>query len=796
MTSNQSLQSKLPSKKDFKVSLLSVVIPAIISFIAAMILFVFSPLNFLYNSGGMSYIKEEYRLLLTASEDGMVFGAVFAILGMLFAVFSFKFKMKKKTVNVYYSLPVSRKTLFTNRVIASIIGIAVSLVIPILIDAVLNITCFGHTGYIIGCALTLYAECFAFEFVGFVLMSIAAAVCHTFVETILFGVGLTALPSVLFYSVNNFFVHFLKGYNGNTFSYYNDISLFADSDLISRFAFLNPIFFSKRMDAESPIYDNFFSFLYQYSGYNAYDSSDMTETLHQALPYEAIGIEFIIPILIWLAVSVCLLFAAKYLFVKSKSENAGIHASVPFVNAFFAAEVGLVVLNLWMAYAYVPVFSNAVMYVIGLVLMILTYFAVLFISKRTVKIKPSALVCGGVTSAATVVLFIVLITGGFGYSSYVPDAEKVEWATLTYADMDMSGSETPALMGVSELFVDSYNESPLGYFSSEEDIENIIKINERIVCSDDKDGMGISVFYRFKNGKSVKRYYSSVDLESQKMILSLTDSQVFKDELTYLLSDAEKKDAPVTNAFDDDNLDASIFFSDTDEKQLKNLFENGFISVTDFGDYYEEKTIKNTPELRQALLKDLLSRNYEQRFMSSEKAIGAISFLSYYYDEEQDRDYDIPYYGITPNFYLYDSMENTVNYLKSTGEYAYFKTDITDSIDSVSVEKVSNIIATQKDDYDYYVNMTRLFCTDYYISDEYDAEMYVDDYFDVYADAPSFYFKNAISVTDKEQIAQLVDAASYFGLTEDDDYIVCVNYSDGLKRTMLLRSQYAPEYIK
>lgn len=784
MTSNQSLHSKLPSKKDFKISLLSAVVPAIISFIAALIVCVFIPLGTITYEGDIAQVRKNYTLLMI-SDNGVNLGILFVAMGMLFAFFSFAFKMKRKTVNVYYSLAVSRKTMFSNRVIASVIGMAVSLILPIITDAVINIFCFGHTGYIIGCSATLFAECFTFELVGFVLMTVAMVLCHTFVESLLFGISLASLPTVIFSTINVFLISFLKGYNGSSFLIGDDSSIFADNNLVARFAFLNPVYFSKRMIANSTLYDNFFSFLQKYA-----DDNDMFVEIAGTVPrdsYEKIGIEFIAPVMIWFAVSVCLLFVAKRLFVKSKAENAGIHASTPLIGEFFAIQVGLIVFNVWMYYAYIPSLSNTLMYIIGLLLLVVSYFIIILISKRTIRLKPASYICAGATSVATIVLFVILTTGGLGYSSYVPDSDDVDWATLTYANMNMSCAETSSIIGVNGLFVESYDEPPFGYFSDEQDVQNVIKINEKIVQTDTESDVGIGVYYKLKNGKSVKRYYSSIDVETQKMLLSLTDSNAFKDELVYFLSDSD--DAPVTNSFNDDYWDASMFFGDSDEVQLKKLFEKGSVGVINANNDYTEFDIKNTPEFRQALLKDLLDSNYEQRFMSKEKAVGAVNFY-YDYDENSD-DYfgdAVSYISYDPYYYIYEYMENTINYLKSTGEYKYFDHTVNGEIQSVSVEKVSNIVDKMDTDF-YYTNMTRIFYSTYL----YDAS---EEYADEYILPEIEYFNHAEKITDQKQIAELINHSNYFGFADDDAYLICVNYENGTKQPMLLSSQSIPDFIK
>jgi len=820
MTSNQSLQNKLPSKKDFKTSLTCVMIPAVINFIVSLVIFVFLPVSHFLTFDNIAAIRKNMSVCLTGNMVGYGFsmtfnynfGIILVIIGMLFALMAFMFKMKKKTVNVYYSLSVDRKTMFKNRLIASLICIALALFVPILIDTIINIRVIGNAGYIVTCALLLFAECFVYELAGFVIMSLAMAVCHTFVESIAFGAGLVTLPTIIFSTVNAVADNFLRGFDTSSSLYGYNSGLFTSPDLLQRFSFLNPLFLGKNIKADSYIEDNIINFVHRDFN-NMVFWKDDTVSCAEYLG-EKISFDYILPLIIWVVISAVVIVIARQLFIKSKAENAGLHASVPIINELFAAEVGLILMDLWFTGLYEGSFASIknayICMLIGILLFLFGYFIIIMISKRTVKIKLRSLVCAGTGVAVSAVFFIVISTGGFGFSSYIPQASQIEWATVTYANLNTTMSESSVTGGYySDVFSTETLMTPMGCFSDEEDIQSVIDINETAVQeSDDMTDMGVYFYYRLKNGKTVYRYYDTVDRRIEKQLLSLRDSNAVKKELTYLLSDQDKDDTPITNLLKGSAIDPAEFFDYNDEKSVKSYFEKGIISVLDSdGDYVRGK-IKNTPEFREALLKDLLAQSYEDRFMPKEKAVGMIEFADNYaddidgdtkdMDEYAEEEYDSKedyIYGLY-GYYIYESMTNTVNYLKDTGEYDYFGSNEEALIESISVEKCSTIIDAQFAYYQYndYTNSRLFSSTVEYEEDDYYTGIEPDEEFEPFSIAN--YFKDSLEITDEEQINELLALSHPFGYAEDDDYIICIHYKNKVNKTLLLPSNKVPDYIK
>lgn len=119
-----------------------------------------------------------------------IIGVLTLIVGVLFAFWAFLPIMRKSSVNFFFSTSVDRKTYFKNRTLASIILMALSTLIPIIIDIVTNISILGHADYMLYQGSLLFLEHFTYMFVGFSLMSISMMLCYTVSESLFFGAGI------------------------------------------------------------------------------------------------------------------------------------------------------------------------------------------------------------------------------------------------------------------------------------------------------------------------------------------------------------------------------------------------------------------------------------------------------------------------------------------------------------------------------------------------------------------------------------------------------------------------------
>lgn len=832
MTSQQFSANKAASKFDFKTALKSVIAPTVLTFLFSVFIFIAQPLyTLLYsattfvsklNESSIS-IKASFCSVLTATSNGETVGIIFLALGALFALFAFRFLSRKKALNVFFSASIDRRTLFKNRVLASVLMMASSLALPIIIDIAVNITLLGHTSYILQYAVALYAECFVYAFTGFAIMAMAMTFCSTVVEGLFFGTAIALAPTVVISFFNCLCTLFLRGYNrqfvllypssyllGYLSSSYNYASL-SQPSLLDSTSIVNPLFLGSAYGSNHSIYyDNLINFCYRMTtdtSTNEYYDAMYIES--EYFGYEKISFNYILPLIVWAVIAICFVLIARHLMIKMKAENAGVHGARAFASRFFAIEIALIASALAITgcdYIFISSSSygkdNYVIHaIVAVITAVVAYLIISAICKRSIKLKANELITPGAMLATIVITIVILSTGGFGYSDYVPEVDKIDKAVITNNLTDIAGTDL-SYSGYSDSYTGNildfsyYSDSVIGVFTDSDDLTKLTDINKRLTeKTDNMTDSGITVYYTLKNGKIVSRSYYMVDRDAAYSVLSMRDSKAADDELSYLLC-GNMKDHPLTNLLKDDKNILNALFLGTAEEDMAYAFQKGNVYAINSDNINTYKAVKNTPELRQALLADLKNQTFEERFRPNEKAIGGLYFTTDLYDENGDYvDYEEYTYSSYMNgYYIYPSMTNTVNYLKSTGEYKLL--EVKDKIKYVTVESEKSIAEMQaKSDYaDYYytsIDVFNLFVSSNINPGSYDETDYYDDYIPI-----TDYFKNGRVYRNSKQISALVDSSViYYSLdTELNGYVLLVVYEDGKNVTRYIPAEKMPDW--
>lgn len=800
MTSLKSSANKTAEKYDFRYSLKALVFPAVVSFILAAIVFLLRPImamsNYVQRINGnvniektINAIRNDYSSMLTFQYwSGYIAMSTFIIcVGVLFAFFAFLFLMKKNRVNLFLSSPVGREAMFKNRIIASIVLMSVSTLIPLVIDVIVNIYVFGKGGYFIWHGILLFGEYLAYMLAGFSIMTISMLACNTIIESLFFGAGLIWMPTIAVTAIDIISRIFLRGY---AFSQL----LSTGTNLVSKYSIINPVIFGKAL-GNYRIYYNMFAFVCRSSANADYISSAMGQD------YKWAQMNIIAPFLVWLAISALFIYAGKKLFLMRKAENAGMHATAHIPTTIFAFELsafaGAGVISIISQLADTnKVFSNGALQLLcGIAGMLLVYYIVICICKRKIRLPKKVHTAALGEVGALVAVVLILTTGFFGYSSRVPDVKDVKYATIKGEFLDSTGDEgrndsIDNFVYYDNLF-ETYRELSLGVFSSEEDISKLIDLNKALAKkTGDMTGPYVKVAYKLKNGKTFERYFSTTDYEASYNVLSLTDTDAYHDELEFLLSskrvDEDKSDMLRIITNDDewsdiDYYDSIGLFGYSDEGTIKMLLHCCSAKLIN-NDLATESEIKNTPELKDALLADMLSMDYIQRFRSSAKPLGEIIF----YDEkanktETDDNYTDDYYystnyiSRTIKYYVYDDMENTVAYLKSTGEYSIIENEADYDFTSATLVKCSDY-RHDMTDIDYTINSNSTYMFGAIFTET--PPLADDDYQTLKQRINRVIGEKAKTIEDKQEIDKLYSASRSFAYAKEDDYIAIFTLPD------------------
>lgn len=827
MTSLQFSANKKAAGYDFRLALKNTVIPTVLTFISSLIMFVISPLNSVFSlyfseNFRMDQLRKEIVLALTNMMFGEYVGLYLLFLGVFFAIVSFGFTMSKKAVNVFFSSSVDRRTMYKNRILAVVLMIAAATAIPILIDIILNCLFLGNAGYVIKCGLALFVGTFVYIFTGFAIMSVAMTLCSTIIEAVLFGAAAVGAPSVAVYFVDSFCTAFLNGYYHNDLLTYYDSTTFAQPSLFHYTSIMNPLLMGKAYGAKYAIGDNIFNFVYRVNNINDWMSAG---TVFNG--YEKLSFNYILPFIVWAAISAGLICIARGLFIKFKAENAGVHGSSVFASRFFVVVCMIALCALWVdgvSFVYDDLSRTAniaVTAAIGALLMLIAYFILISICRRTAHHRAKEFAVPVSAIVGVIVFTCILSTGAFGYSTYVPNPDEIDRAVITTSITDMSANEFTIVPTEDSYYDDLFPnyhmaDSAIGIFDDEEDLKRFTDINKDLVKkTDNMTGNSVCVYYALKDGSIISRFYDSTDYDASYRILSLRDSKAVKEELNYLLA-GEIKDTPAEKKTNGLSFGTDVLFEYSFEADAARVIQGGRVYAVASDGMINGNLIENTPELRQALLADLLSQTYEQRFKPSETAIGGLFFSSCdylsgenaYYDTAesllaQELGEDVYNSSFEGGYYLYPSMTNTVNYLKSTGEYDLFAPK-EDEILSISVEKCGKVRDQQFETWGSNATISYQFVTlnqyftnvNDFVEDEFGNYEINDGYYEhYYTIQMTSYFQNGITVNDKDKMAELVAKSRNYYYVDNEDYMILVNYKNAGYVSRLLPADEVPDWV-
>lgn len=812
MTSQKSSVNKKSKIYDLKAGITQSVPMSVVMFIWLNIFYVFEPLqnflNYFTQNRVVDFeaLRKDYVIMLANSFDPYEFYPasssvqyILLAIGVIAGVILFSYKTNKKAVNIYFSSPVDRSTMFINRAFGGLIVPAIAVALPVLADVILNIFFIGNPSYILYGGFFLFLETFAYYFIGLAFSILAISICNTVVESLFTSIAFLGLPTAVMFFITSMLNCFLRGFNSNDalFSYYSYGGELSNKGFLETYTYLNPLFFSKNMN-EGMDGDTILDFFSRVTP----DYATRNDYMTVRTGAEKLSSGYVVPLILWLAIGVAVMFIARKTYMSFKAEKAGNHGSSPFATHFFIitsaiAGTGLFAEFLTLA-AEVDTFKVvALAIVIAAVTLFICYYLLLVINRRSFKQKAKAFIMPAALSTIFAVMTCVLYTGGFGYTTYVPEVDDIECALI-------AGSSYNALFDDSygynnDSVFSSYafgSDSIIGAFDDKNDLKKLTEIMKDVAVKKDKDASAgrIVGYYKLKNGKIIVRNYKTSDIAAYEKVLSLRDTNGFKKEFAYLLG-LEKTDKTFADMFNNSSL-ISRTFNDSNEDIVRLGFAKGNVKVI-ANSITKESSIKNTTELRKALYDDLTAQTYEDRINPSEKPLGTISFS---YEGDVPDTLDDPEYSEYSDYYtylycdyiIYPSMKNTVNYLKNIKAYDLLFDDAIDKkVKSVSSMTVEDLIKKESKEFYYNINEVNYLFESIYF--EYNPE---DDYYEgldteysenVYGSSVKYLFKGSQSTADQKEIKDLIARSVFYGKASPKDTVILIEYENGNYTTRLIK---------
>lgn len=733
--------------------------------------------------------------------SNFVFYGVYAvIIGVLFAFCIFFPIMRKSNVNFFFSCGIDRKTYFKNRALSSIIIMILTSAVPLMIDIIINIRYLGHADFIIHQGFFLFLEHFTYMLAGFSLMSIAMMACYTVTESLFFGAGLIWSPMLYIVSIEWLFQNFLRGYSQTATVDYMPLgssSLTVTVDTLwSKLSVINPLIFGTALGSNNVRNNMYFNCLRSTASNGGVVNDFYYDNASGNVGFEKAGMNYILPILIWLVLSVLFIFISNKLLNKRKLENTALHSSNLFVTVFVSLEFSVLVATFFMPLlSDFDVIQSSVLDIFaGLICGIIAYFVFMSISRRKIKHGIKLVIPVGVSSIAVLVISVICISGGFGYSTYCPDIKDIDYATINSEYIDASGvmstnhfNDGSLSAGTDQLYYGTYEPSGayLGKFNTKDSIDKIEKIQnysfKNRIAKRNEPYVTVKIKYLLKNGKTVNREYTCTNSDVSLDIIKLTQSSEYQKELEFLMS-SKKADEKSSGTFNSEDESQSYFAYFANENNVKNALNFGVAYIVS-NDAVTKTKIENTPALRDAILKDIEKVGYKKLLTSGKAPLGAINFS---YDDSV-QNYDNIDYMNDATYYIWDDMVNTINYLKSINKFTAF-TDLSKSgeIEYVTVTALETRLSSE-------LSLTALSTFE---SDTATPESYYEYQGSELKEADVLKTYNGKKITDSQKAQEIFNQSSIYSLCKKDGYVVLVKFKNNTYVTKYLSKEKAQSLLK
>ncbi len=557
--------------------------------------------------------------------------------------------------------------------------------------------------------------------VGYTVGAFARIMCGKTSETIAFGASVCAFPFTAFSFIDTIFALSLRGYYVSNTEYYgisNNYSCPGGNPVTTVLSLFDPLY----------------TLNYNVYGFNNTEASTLVWFETPAF--------YIIKNIVWLILTVGAIFLIESHFVnKFKAETCDKLGKSRFVRIVSSVTASLFVsmLTFWEFYS---LFSGDAQSFIMLPLLILVLILALIITLvitavlyRKKEQLPFSFIGVGVTAAFSVVVYLVSVTGCFGYSTYMPDTDKIK-SVMINDPVGILGCYSP------DYVENAYETLEANMcFETKEEIEIVKDVHKFI--ADDKacDTVNsFTVIYELENGSLIYRNYQYLSLESCEKIGTLYETDtVHKFYETIFNQNAELNSNSGNGQWFDWEMDFAFNHNNQYYKKSYYYYEsyNSYDYLIEYDSYKtiaqadslvifskDDKIISITDEeiapatmeaLKWALYKDYTSLSYQQYF-KPENQIGVISLASCATMKEYEKRWlDDGYLLPTSEEVLYEKedllhkfsitadMVNTISVLKNAGLYEYFsdRLDIEDAhiIDSskyISWQYSNVLISRQK----------------------------------------------------------------------------------------------------
>lgn len=655
---------------DFKRSLTGSILFPAIALVVFMITMTIPVISYVTSDEFLS-TKEHFEISMFLSptsiftELAMLFPIGMVLCGILTAVKSFYYMLSKKQVNVYFSMGITRTTMFCNRVLAGVIALFAAVLIPMAIICMVNISCFGYAAQALKVfcyAVSLFFTC---GLAGFALGAAATMISGNVFEAGLTTIAASAVPAIFVSTAESLLISFLKGYTSIGFEskWYSLISPwhisknFSDAQIVTNYGYSSNVSFENVL------------------GLIARDVPADRYKIPEALQ---INIDFYISIIAWLVLSAVILFVGLMLYKARKAEHANSFGNFAISRAVTTTFIFGVIAYYADDLSYGQI-SPLAFFAILAVVEFVVYFLIQLLMTRKLKTTLKSLKWYGALMGIVAVFLIVAGTGLFGIFNKTPDKAEVK-----------SVSIEARVISPYEHYISSQYNGEEDFVESEtaESIDMVVSLfdkikKEKVLYGKDPITTVTFVFRDKDNNLKYRDFGIYSDELFNEYMKAVYNSDFFDMILKeYLITDP--KETPEDSDFDMGGI--SYYFGDINNSAGYLKRDWAFISNTNLcavdKDWVPQvEFVEDIDALCTALYNDLSKLSYEQLALNKSKPVGILASGSVGYLGEEPASTTTVIYSLggisnsTEQGYrladicipVYPEMSETVAFLKNNG---------------------------------------------------------------------------------------------------------------------------------
>ncbi len=540
-----------------------------------------------------------------------------AVLSILMSVFLLRFMADKKTVNVYYSLGIKRRSLFLANYFAGALLLTAVPIIAVIVGYSVNLMYVGLSWQLSVVYLHYFLGIWIFSLLMYSVSAAVFSSVGTVSEGIFYSIGVVALPSVVLAALQNLLGTFVSSVTYDIYIHSftsNDSYSFSSAaqGLLTKYASINPILF-------------FMNDLAKYSIARINDGSVVLGTENN----EAFTFPNIALAMPWLVVVVIAAVLGCFFFTKRNAENCGFLNTNKVLSNAVLFEFMLLCFSLPLTQS--RYYSLVRLMSLGTFIAIVFYIIFEIFLKRSFKRIIKSLYKLPAHAVVIAIIIGIFASGLFGYNSYIPSADKIQSVavsipatTNTLKSANDNYSYYYSVIGLFNINCQHVHFSELPVMTDSEDINKVLEIHRTVADenADKTDSIGVMTFrYTLKNGKTVARKMYIRNDATERKVYSLMNTKACREAVIKMLTD------DYSSLLTDENL--FINYSDTFYAPF--IYSKTNVSVTPLS-MQEQYTLNLTEieftELKKAVAKDFETITDSDIYGENGKQIAILSFYT------------------------------------------------------------------------------------------------------------------------------------------------------------------------